>query len=303
MPYINSTRTVDNGVGVDIALAGAGSLFLASGLLSAQKSITLSDGFLNNGAPEENLIIPVLFPNGHNDLGPSLHASLAVTGVSNPIPIVSNQQGTLNPLPHHQMTEGGSTVYKVLQPNTVLELYYTSDYDGNGTPAFVIVGNPLVLSSADYTIYANGSFKEGDCGDIKVWFSNTIPYGWLLCNGQSCASYSNLTTFLGKNTVPDLRGEFLRGAGTNSHVEQGSGGSVGQHQDATTIPSFTSYVPNNSMYIGKESVGVLNSDTAKRSQNVVYFNYDASGQSGSADIMYQASTRPTNTSVNYIIKW
>ena len=35
--------------------------------------------------------------------------------------------------------------------------------------------------------------------------------------------------------IPDLRGEFLRGTGTNSHVNGGNGAGVGEHQDATAI--------------------------------------------------------------------
>ena len=156
MAYINSTRTVVNNVGTDIALAGAGNLFTVSGSLGGTKSLTLSDGFINNGAPEANLIVPLLFPNGHNDLGPSLYLEITVAGVTNPIPVVSNQNGTLAPIPHHEMIEGGSTVYKVVDPNTILNVYYTADYDGSQNPAFVVVGNPLVLSSSTYSIYANG---------------------------------------------------------------------------------------------------------------------------------------------------
>ena len=162
MAYINSTRTVVNNVGTDIALAGAGNLFTISGSLGGTKSLTLSDGFINNGAPEANLIVPLLFPNGHNDLGPSLYLEITVTGVTNPIPVVSNQNGTLLPIPHHEMLEGGSTVYKVVDPNTILNVYYTADYDGSQNPAFVVVGNPLVLSSSTYSIYANDLIEYKD---------------------------------------------------------------------------------------------------------------------------------------------
>ena len=148
-------------MGTDIALAGAGNLFTVSGSLGGTKSLTLSDGFINNGAPEANLIVPLLFPNGHNDLGPSLYLEITVAGVTNPIPVVSNQNGTLAPIPHHEMIEGGSTVYKVVDPNTILNVYYTADYDGSQNPAFVVVGNPLVLSSSTYSIYANGWTNYG----------------------------------------------------------------------------------------------------------------------------------------------
>ena len=44
---------------------------------------------------------------------------------------------------------GSPTVYKYLQKYTTLELLF------DGTQ-FVIIGNPVILSSADYTIYADG---------------------------------------------------------------------------------------------------------------------------------------------------
>ena len=47
---------------------------------------------------------------------------------------------------------GSPTVYKYLQAYTTLELLY----DGTN---FVIIGNPVVISSSDYTIYADGSNK------------------------------------------------------------------------------------------------------------------------------------------------
>lgn len=184
MAYINSTRTVVNNVGTDIALAGAGNLFTVSGSLGGTKSLTLSDGFINNGAPEANLIVPLLFPNGHNDLGPSLYLEITVAGVTNPIPVVSNQNGTLLPIPHHEMTEGGSTVYKVVDPNTILNVYYTADYDGSQNPAFVVVGNPLVLSSSTYSIYANGKSESEHLSEVEAIspfstgkrFDSVIPY-------------------------------------------------------------------------------------------------------------------------------
>lgn len=85
----------------------------------------------------------VLFPYGHNG-----QANMTLNGVD----VVVNKYGTLIPLPYHNI----SSTYKSLQANTVLEMYYISNYDGNNTPAFVIVGNPIVLSSDNYTIYADG---------------------------------------------------------------------------------------------------------------------------------------------------
>lgn len=222
MAYINSTRTVVNNVGTDIALAGAGNLFTVSGSLGGTKSLTLSDGFINNGAPEANLIVPLLFPNGHNDLGPSLYLEITVAGVTNPIPVVSNQNGILLPIPHHEMIEGGSTVYKVVDPNTILNVYYTADYDGNGTPALVVVGNPLVLSSATYSIYANGwndfvnNCELSDWEDITISTNSANPTemlydGILNCN---CSAGGGAAISI-----------FINGVATNNHAN--NGGSLG----------------------------------------------------------------------------
>lgn len=76
------------------------------------------------------------------------------------------------------------------------------------------------------------------------------PDGYLVCDGTvyNISDYPLLanhfeTQFQTKNhfggdgittfAVPDLRGEFLRGTGTNSHTNQGSGLNVGMHQDGT----------------------------------------------------------------------
>ncbi|MBQ3835549.1 MAG: hypothetical protein II814_00285 [Treponema sp.] len=127
-----------------------GNVFISADSISAAKTVTFPDGYLNGATPEPNLAFKVVFANGHNAANASSYLSL------NGVVVVSNQNGTLAPLPIHEMTEGGSTVYKVLQANTVLELYYTADYDGDSHPAFVVVGNPLVLSSSAYSIYADG---------------------------------------------------------------------------------------------------------------------------------------------------
>ena len=227
MAYINSTRTVVNNVGTDIALAGAGNLFTVSGSLGGTKSLTLSDGFINNGAPEANLIVPLLFPNGHNDLGPSLYLEITVAGVTNPIPVVSNQNGTLAPIPHHEMTEGGSTVYKVVDPNTILNVYYTADYDGSQNPAFVVVGNPLVLSSSTYSIYANGwndteFYSTNEVKTNKVWIDGKPIYRKVY-DGLSISTMSG-NTFVSTNiqspNVDTLINSILLGSNSVSYYSR-----------------------------------------------------------------------------------
>lgn len=190
------------------------SIFAAEGGILESKTVQVQ------GMELPNMATKVVFPVGHNAQNASSHLTL------NGIAVVSNQNGTLAPIPHHSMTEGSSTVYKVLDPNTVLEMYYTADYDGNQTPAFVIVGNPLVLSSATYSIYANGQVGNEQVSTVRSILSNNVPYGWLLCDDtvRHKADYPKLWDEIPpifKNTtnntfVIDLREVTLKGIGLTS---------------------------------------------------------------------------------------
>lgn len=131
-------------------ISGFGNIFVCDDTIEANKTIIFPDGWNN----DTNLSFKVIFKYGHNCADDQTHMTL------NSIPIVVNQYGTLIPLPIHEMDDSGTIKYKSLQPNTILEMYYTNDYDGNNNPAFVVIGNPIVLSSADYTYYADGYMGE-----------------------------------------------------------------------------------------------------------------------------------------------
>ena len=162
-----------------------------------------------------------------------------------------------------------------------------------------------------------------DIGEIKAFMRTSAPYGYLKCDGTTynIGDYPELETlftsdfgavnyFGGDGTttfaVPDLRGEFLRGTGTNSHnsanpnVKEGSGASVGVHQGASVIERAYTIESSGGGWI------------AQRSQYNGY-NYDASignivglnNSEGTATASIAGSTftaRPTNTSVLYCIR-
>lgn len=54
-------------------------------------------------------------------------------------------------------------------------------------------------------------------GSIVAWVNTTAPSGWASCNGDSYNTTDNpiLFNLLGSSNLPDLRGAFLRQAGTN----------------------------------------------------------------------------------------
>lgn len=72
------------------------------------------------------------------------------------------------------------------------------------------------LRMVPYAVHAQNGVPTGT---ILPFAGTTVPEGWLLCDGSSIPSgvfYDALKSALGNATnVPDLRGMFLRGAGTN----------------------------------------------------------------------------------------
>lgn len=87
---------------------------------------------------------------------------------------------------------GTPTVYKYLQAYTTLELLY------DGTQ-FVIIGNPVVLSSSNYSIFADGLRRE----DAVTWSSKNMV-----------TSGSVASTCLTKDSIP--RNYFTNGQDLNS---------------------------------------------------------------------------------------
>lgn len=160
--------------------------------------------------------------------------------------------------------------------------------------------------------YLGGSADAGftPVGSVIAIMGVTAPANYLACNGQivNVADYPELANYFeqqfgtkykfgGSGTtfgIPDLRGEFLRGTGTNGHTNQGSGADVGVHQDATvvvynyssnsvaTLSSTIEYnYDKNSVHTG------LNRNLATKAST------DSSGSS--------YSVRPTNTSILWCI--
>ena len=177
----------------------------------------------------------------------------------------------------------------------------------------------------------NSDLEETPVGNIISYMGNSVPKHYLACDGHEypIGSYPELEAFIinefgsinyfggdGSTTwaVPDLRGEFLRGSGTNSHANQGNGANVGVHQNGTQIPvvgtqgtASTSYITGRSVmkdstltptwYSAQDSaINTVEGSTAKniRVQGTIV---DTGGNENAI------TTRPTNTSVQYCIKY
>jgi len=154
-------------------------------------------------------------------------------------------------------------------------------------------------------------------GTIIAYSVNNVPSGYLKCEGQaiSRADYSNLFNIIGTTygsgdgsttfNVPDLRGEFLRGTGTNSHKNQGNGSNVGEHQDGTEIPNMYAQGAGGGYirYItsGTTATSLKNYDSSVGTGNYNRYSGQSSAETGTYTLNY--TSRPTNTSVLYCIKY
>jgi microcystin-dependent protein len=124
-------------------------------------------------------------------------------------------------------------------------------------------------------------------GTIIAYYGSTAPYGYLPCSGQTVSSstFPDLVTFLGGTTsatLPDLRGEFIRG------WDNGRGIDTGRAIRTLQLDAFKSHTHSFPMQLagasGSTTSTVGGSSTATT---------NATG-----DI----ETRPRNVSVLYCIK-
>lgn len=187
------------------------------------------------------------------------------------------------------------------------------------------INRQIVIDPVEY-VNTNNGIEDTPVGHIISTMSNTAPKHYLICDGTvyNITDYPFLADHFktefgsynyfggdGTNTfaVPDLRGEFLRGTGTNSHTDQGNGADVGEHQDATNNLNF---------YIGATSEIWIDSNSSKTVQNADSKNtFDTSiarrtfyrkDNVSDDNIEYgdngtYYTSRPTNTSVLYCIKY
>ena len=112
--------------------------------------------------------------------------------------------------------------------------------------------------------------------------------------------------------MPDLRGEFLRGTGVNSHANQGSGSNVGEHQDGTEHIYFGINTSTDELWTdtssprpGETQIGISKTDSMlglttqlnNKGHRVALSTWEG------ATNRSHFTSRPTNTSVLYCIKY
>lgn len=89
-------------------------------------------------------------------------------------------------------------------------------------------------------LYSDGrTATSAVVGEIRMFYGNTIPTGWLECNGSSFSStdYPELYSLLGSTALPDYRECALRGA--TSSIGTFSNDSMGSHSHTTSNTAHT----------------------------------------------------------------
>ena len=148
-------------------------------------------------------------------------------------------------------------------------------------------------------------------GTIIAVMGKTVPNNYIACEGQivNIKDYPELARYFNEQFgsyeyfggdgidtfgIPDLRGEFLRGTGTNSHENQGSGASVGEHQNSTKFP-VSIRISDQVRHLGPMT------DYDYRIDETTPVTWCGGNNFGGDRNSYQLTIRPTNTSVLYCI--
>ena len=156
-------------------------------------------------------------------------------------------------------------------------------------------------------------------GTIISFMGQQPPATYLRCDGGQHVidEYQELADFIVVNfgavnyfggdgeryfAVPDLRGEFLRGAGVNGHENQGNGADVGKHQNGTCHLDL--YTWNNDIGIVKSNkdVSSTNRDSSLNDSAQCLFTRQTSVDTNIEKTRGMFTSRPTNTSVLFCIK-
>lgn len=202
-----------------------------------------------------------------------------------------------------------------------------SDYnDLNGKPQINGVTLQGNMTLEDLGIFEIMNESAGTpVGEIISFMGNTAPQNYLVCDGTeyNIVDYPDLANFFNEQfgrtncfggdgvttfAVPDLRGEFLRGSGNNSHAKNGDGAEVGKHQNATTHMSLTTRSEGFAVYRTNLTTGGViagNIDKAVSESNdcAIIARSDTGTSPDGNKYPFMYTSRPTNTSVLYCIKY
>jgi microcystin-dependent protein len=149
-------------------------------------------------------------------------------------------------------------------------------------------------------------------GSVIAFAGASAPSGYIICDGSaiSRSAYADLfaavgTTFGvgdGSSTfnIPDLRGIFVRGAGTNGTLTTASGGAMSTTLGAYNNDSFQAHQHTAGAYT--TAGGPLDATGGTGGSFEVLTTASTVASGGSGTPRTSGETRPANLGLNYIIK-
>lgn len=182
---------------------------------------------------------------------------------------------------------------------------------GTMTGAITLSGDPSSNLHAAPKQYVD---NYTPAGAIIAFGATSAPSGWLPCDGSAVSrtTYARLFAAIGTTwgsgdgsatfNVPDLRGYFLRGSGTNGDGSSGPSLGVKQSDD------FKSHTHTATQASHTHTVSSATSTGGTDLQGGTGYNRNVSATTSSAqpaitvDATGGTETRPKNIGVNYIIK-
>ena len=152
----------------------------------------------------------------------------------------------------------------------------------------------------------------GMTGTVLPFAGATAPDGWLLCHGQtfSRTTYSNLFSKIGTVfgagdgsttfTLPDIRGEFIRGLDNSRGVDASRTLGSAQTEQARNLKQLEIAQPISSGSAPAPSTAIIPQDGTDSSY--VGTGEGGTGRYGLRVRMNNVETRPRNVALNHIIK-
>ncbi|MCZ0821073.1 phage tail protein [Dickeya solani] len=185
---------------------------------------------------------------------------------------------------------------------------------------------PTAASGANTTQIATAAFVQSEINSVIAgiplpWPQATAPAGWLKCNGQAFDknAFPKLAVAYPSGTLPDLRGEFIRGWDDDRGVDSGRG--IASRQSATGLRTGAmdyngSDADSAGVYVG---IGYADADSSANTVNFTNQGYPNgalmaggagrdNGVSGTAsNTVFSGGVnwitmRPRNVAFNYIVR-
>lgn len=179
-----------------------------------------------------------------------------------------------------------------------------------------------------YNFYTGSSWIAlgVQAGFVQAFAGQTVPSGWLECNGEekSRTTYATLFAAIGTSfgagdgsttfKLPDLRGEFVRGWDHGRAVDNGR--ALGSSQGYATAPPVSTSqqllrgdgTKDSNLHVGSSNPSYSGfARSSKSGENVTATASDSNGSGLDVDIFSvmagDSETRPRNVALMYIIKF